>query len=77
MEATKSLVKWVSSYQIGIHKSEDCEVPVIPLDSLTEVVEGLRALDRMCAAHKIQDVDAHAVIYKLLAQLEAYRKEGA
>jgi hypothetical protein len=41
-----------------------------------QVVEGLYALDRLCAAHKIPDVDAHAVIYTLLTQLEAHRKEG-
>lgn len=73
-----SLVKWVEPYELYSGDSVDVNrVPVIPLDDLTELVEGLRALDRMCAAHKIQDVDAHAVIYKLFAQLEAYRKEGA
>lgn len=38
-------------------------------DTLREAVELVQALDRMCAAHKIQDLDAHAVIQRLLASL--------
>lgn len=74
-----SLVKYVHKHGFWddeIARHDHNSVPVIPLAYLTEIVEGLQALDRMCAAHKIQDLDAHAVIYKLIAKLEAMGEEG-
>lgn len=65
-----SLVKWVSSYQIGIHKSEDCEVPVILLDDLMAWLKDCRTWH-----HKYDD-DCRHIFDDLLTQLEMHRKEG-
>ena len=58
-------VKWVSSYQIGIHKSEDCEVPVITLDQIEAWLNEEREFAGKRNCH---------VFDALLAQVQAWKE---
>lgn len=86
-----SLVKWVPDHHLE-NAREDCgeypgeveAIPVITLDDLTELVEGLRDIigqahggamlggDDAYTACLTIEVQAHTI----LTQLEAHRKEG-
>lgn len=77
-----SLVKWVYKGSLmAYHTDYPDFVLVIPLTDLTELVEGLKYIEDMLCERALcghfTPEEIRQETQRLLAQLEAHRKEGA